>query len=313
MSALCTDQSKNKNTDKKKKVQCLDVYELFDDCVEHDHFYTRRFLIKDPGFALGVCCLLVTWFWEVPGKVLGGQTLWESSGVGVLPLQAFLEIPHCVRGGGTGRGELGMSLAWGTGVGLGWKGLIPPRFLFPQLWVEAAGMEQRGGDSQGVPTPSVPMPGGICADVALGGHGGLGIVGLRGGQEDLRGLFQPEASWANPSSSALWEELLSLAPASPWDGTALCEGSGCSQSLGCAFFGALWCIACCSFCLWPGHSKCFPLGLGLAALVGCWIRRGGSKLLPLLGEGERCQRGAGCLQLLDKLSFSCPIKCWSWW
>lgn len=61
MSALCTDQSKNKNT-QKNKVQCLDVYELFDDCVEHDHFYTRRFLIKDPGFALGVCCLLVTWF-----------------------------------------------------------------------------------------------------------------------------------------------------------------------------------------------------------------------------------------------------------
>lgn len=42
------------------KVQCLDVYELFDDCVEHDHFYTRRFLIKDHGFALSVCCLLVT-------------------------------------------------------------------------------------------------------------------------------------------------------------------------------------------------------------------------------------------------------------
>lgn len=92
MSALCTDQSKNKNP-QKNKVQCLDVYELFDDCVEHDHFYTRRFLIKDPGFALGVCCLLVTWIQEVAGKVLGGQTLWESSGLGVLPLQAFLEIP----------------------------------------------------------------------------------------------------------------------------------------------------------------------------------------------------------------------------
>lgn len=56
MSALCTDQSKNKPTN---QVQCLDVSESFDDCVEHDHFYTRRFLIKDHGFALSVCRLLV--------------------------------------------------------------------------------------------------------------------------------------------------------------------------------------------------------------------------------------------------------------
>lgn len=118
MSALCTDQSKNKNT-QKNKVQCLDVYELFDDCVEHDHFYTRRFLIKDPGFALGVCCLSVIRFQEVPGKVLGGQTLWESSGLGVLPLQGFLEIPGscrlCERGWdrerGAGHGALGR--IWG--------------------------------------------------------------------------------------------------------------------------------------------------------------------------------------------------------
>jgi len=75
--------SQKKKTHKKNKVQCLDVYELFNDCVEHDHFYTRRFLIKDHGFALSVCCLLVTvrsrrqevtWFWLM-GKILGGQGL----------------------------------------------------------------------------------------------------------------------------------------------------------------------------------------------------------------------------------------------
>ena len=90
--------SQKTKTHKKNKVQCLDVYELFDDCVEHDHFYTRRFLIKDHGFALSVCCLLVTvrsrlqevtWFW-LTGKVLGGQALQDNVGLGVLPLQAFL-------------------------------------------------------------------------------------------------------------------------------------------------------------------------------------------------------------------------------
>lgn len=68
---VLTSQKKKTKKKKKYKVQCLDVYELFNDCVEHDHFYTRRFLIKDHGFALGVCCLLVpvqsspqevTWF-----------------------------------------------------------------------------------------------------------------------------------------------------------------------------------------------------------------------------------------------------------
>lgn len=90
---VLTNQKTKTHTQKKNEVQCLDVYELFDDCVEHDHFYTRRFLIKDPGFALGVCCLLVNWCQKVPGKVLGGQTLWESSGRGVPRLQAFPEIP----------------------------------------------------------------------------------------------------------------------------------------------------------------------------------------------------------------------------
>lgn len=78
---VLTSQKKKHTQKKTNEVQCLDVYELFDDCVEHDHFYTRRFLIKDHGFALGVCCLLVTvrsrlqevaWVWLM-GKGLGDK------------------------------------------------------------------------------------------------------------------------------------------------------------------------------------------------------------------------------------------------
>lgn len=165
MSALCTDQSKNKNPQKKKnKVQCLDVYELFNDCVEHDHFYTRRFLIKDHGFALSVCRLLVTVrsrlqevtrFW-LTGKVLGGQVLRDSMGLGVLPLQAILrQNGVLVRGWdrerraqhppGT-RCSLSCPRAQGLGQDVGQKGLIPPRLLFPKVRAEAGGMERRGRD-----------------------------------------------------------------------------------------------------------------------------------------------------------------------
>lgn len=136
MSALCTDQSKKKKKKKKKyKVQCLDVYELFDDCVEHDHFYTRRFLIKDHGFALGVCCLLVP-VQSSPQEVTWFRFWWLSAprgGLSTLPLHAG---PR--EGPGQGQKESsaprwhsvsGLVLsAWGR---IGQKGLSPLCLLFP--------------------------------------------------------------------------------------------------------------------------------------------------------------------------------------
>lgn len=102
------------------KVQCLDVYELFDDCVEHDHFYTRRFLIKDHGFALGVCCLLVTVWW-------GGRF---GMGLSILSLC----VGPCV---GMGQGqEAAQHHVRACAHGLGWnleqEGTSSPCLLFPR-------------------------------------------------------------------------------------------------------------------------------------------------------------------------------------
>lgn len=94
--------------------------------------------------------------------------------------------------------------------------------------------------------------------------------------EGFSNLEHPGLTRTNQSSSALWEELLSLAPACPWDGTAVCEGLGCSQSLGCAFLGqfgaSFWGILVHSLLLflsraWP--FQVFPSWIG--AGCACWL------------------------------------------
>lgn len=125
MSALCTDQSKKqKHTHTKKiyKVQCLDVYELFDDCVEHDHFLYEEISNKRPWFCTRRLLPL--------GDCLVGGKVWDGA-----QHPFSVRGPMCWDGAGTGGGSAscqGMCSWLGVESGAGRDELS--LFAFPQGW-----------------------------------------------------------------------------------------------------------------------------------------------------------------------------------